>query len=102
MIQPQLLVEIRTFNQPFPESEDIPTITIYHDSHDNYFMSSGIEEIKNAVLRIVPHLGTNCRHPLLFSVRLLPGTETDAIVASMSYSSSSKPRKRQSKFNKQA
>ncbi len=98
MIQSQLLVEIRTFNQSFPESEDIPTITIYHDSHDNYFMSSGIEEIKNAVLRIVPHLGTNCRYPLLFSVRLLPGTESDAVVASKT---SSKRRRRRSRFNTQ-
>ena len=97
MVQSQLLVEIRTFNQPFPESDDIPSITIYHDSHDNYFMSSGIEEIKNAVLGMVPHLGTNCRYPLLFSVRLLPRTESDAIDSSVS---SSKPRRRRSKFNR--
>lgn len=98
MIQSQLLVEIRTFNQPFPKSEELPTITIYHDAQDNYFLAMKMDMIRNAVLGMVPHLGTNCRYPLLFSVRLLSGTENDAIVASIS---SSKRRKRQSKVNTQ-
>ncbi|WP_156114227.1 hypothetical protein [Myxosarcina sp. GI1] len=90
MTQPQLLaVEIRTIQNPDIDFETLPTITIYHDSQDNYFPSTEIKEIENAVLGMVPHLDTSCRYLLLFSVRLLPGTETDAILTSIA---SSRPR----------
>ena len=93
-----LMVEIKTIDNSELSLEELPTITIYQDSQDNYFLAMEIDRIKNAVLGMVPHLGTNCRYPLLFSVRLLPGTESDAVVASKT---SSKRRKRRSKFNTQ-
>ena len=92
-----LSIEVKTLANPDVDPETLPTITIYQDSQDNCFLAMEIDTIKNAVLGMVPHLGTNCRYPLLFSVRLLPGTETDALLASIS---SSKGRKRRSKFNK--
>ncbi|WP_036487462.1 hypothetical protein [Myxosarcina sp. GI1] len=93
-----LSIEVKTLANPDVDLEALPTITIYHDSQNNYFLTLDLEKLKDAVLGMVPHLGTNCRYPLLFSVRLLPRTESDAIDSSVS---SSKPRKRRSKFNTQ-
>ncbi len=99
MTQLQFLsIEIKTLANPDVNPETLPTITIYQDPQDHYFLAMEIDTIKNAVLGMVPHLGTNCRYPLLFSVRLLPGTETDAVVASKT---SSKRRRRRSRFNTQ-
>ncbi|WP_216595681.1 hypothetical protein [Myxosarcina sp. GI1] len=93
-----LLLEVKTIDNSDVDHETLPTITIYQDSQDNYFLAMEIDTIKRAVLGMVPHLGTNCRYPLLFSVRLLPGTETDSVVASKT---SSKRRRRRSRFNTQ-
>ena len=41
----------------------IPTITIYVDSEGNYHFATGIEEIKKVILGMIPHLGSNYRHP---------------------------------------
>ncbi|WP_036486820.1 hypothetical protein [Myxosarcina sp. GI1] len=95
MTQKLLMVEIRTLQNPDIDIETLPTITIYHDSQDNYFMSSGIEEIKNAVEGMMPHLGTNCRQSLFFAVEIVRGNELYAFLDSLS---SFKGRKRASKF----
>ncbi|WP_036486556.1 hypothetical protein [Myxosarcina sp. GI1] len=93
-----LSIEVKTLANPDVDLKTLPTITIYHDSQNNYFLTLDPEKLKDAVLGMVPHLGTNCRYPLLFSVRLLPGTETDSVVASKT---SSKRRRRRSRVNTQ-
>ena len=41
----------------------IPTITIYVDEYRSYHFAKGVEEIKIAILGMIPHLGSNYRHP---------------------------------------
>lgn len=97
MTRQLLMIEIKTIENSDISIDALPTITIYQDSQNNYFLSTGIEEIKNAVLGMLPHLNTNCRHLLLFSVRLLPGSKTDAYLNSLN---SSNDRKRATNLRK--
>ena len=76
-------------------SQSVPIIKMYLDELGNYQFATGIEEIKRAILGIIPHLGSNYRHPLLFDVQILPGGRIDAYFASIDSSlSTSYPRLR--------
>ena len=61
----------------------IPTIKIYVDEYRNYHFATGIEEVKQAIVDIIPHLGSNYRHPILFDVQIFPGDEIDAYLNSI-------------------
>lgn len=78
-----LIVEVRTIeNSHFDPAQTLPLI-IYQDTNDNYFISTGIEPIKAAIIQAIPHLGSNYRHSLLFDVQVISGDEVDAFIASV-------------------
>ncbi|WP_036488203.1 hypothetical protein [Myxosarcina sp. GI1] len=84
MAQPQLLsLELKTFkNIEDIELENLPTITIFFDSKGNFFATTGIEEIEDAILSLIQDRDPNdegtklcdrANRSVLFSVNLLPG-----------------------------
>lgn len=56
---------------------------IYRNSRNRYFLFTGIEKIRTAILDAIPRFGSNYHHPLLFDVQILPGNEMDAYMASI-------------------
>ena len=76
-----LIVEIKTVESDVYDDSQLHSLTIYQDSNSCY-LAKGIEVIKSAILSVIPRLGSNYKHPLLFDVQVLPGDGTDAIVAS--------------------
>ena len=96
MTQSQLLcVEIRTVSQNEIELQDFPLMTIFVDSNSNYNFATGVEEIKTAIASMIPHLGTNCRYPLMFRVQLVSGSDLDASLFSLAhYNTPSRKRRR--------
>ena len=83
--QPQqiLIVEIKTVESASINTEQLHSMVIYVDSNHNYFLSTGIERIKSAILDAIVHLGSNYRHPLLFKVQVVPGDEQNAYLSSI-------------------
>jgi hypothetical protein len=77
-----LALEIRTQASPPTALDSMPTIKIIQDTQNNYFLATGIETIKSAIIASLPHLGTNFRYPLLFQVHILPGDRIDAFITS--------------------
>ena len=80
-----LCVEIRTTELASVDDEQLPTLTIFVDHQDNYNLATGVEEIKTAILSMIPHLGSNCRYPLMFQVQLIPGSNHDASLFSLAH-----------------
>ena len=83
-------LEVRTL-QPLdpndPEPQYFPTITVFQDEENNYFLASGINEIKTTILNSVPHLYSDHLYPLFFSIQILPGTELEAYLYSARHDS---------------
>jgi hypothetical protein len=95
-----LSLEIRTQASPPPiELEVLPMITIMQDTHNHYFIATGIETITTAIIDSIPHLGTNFRYPLLFQIEIIPGDRLDALIASFTQTPSPRLRQRISKQN---
>lgn len=67
-------------------SPSIPTIALYLDAEGNYHFGTELQKIEQAIEVMIPHLGGNYRHPLLFNVQILPGDRMDAYLASVSSS----------------
>ena len=86
MTQTYLLsIEIRTIEPSLNNRDPDSVVTIFCDPQDNCFIGSSLDQIKTAILGAIPHLGTNFRHPLFFNVQILPGDQTDALIASYDY-----------------
>ena len=86
-------LEVRTLqpldpNDPHPQY--FPTITIFQDEENNYFLASGLLEVKTAILNSIPHFYSDHLFPLFFYVRILPGTETDAFLYQARHESSTR------------
>lgn len=84
MNQPQrlIVIEIRTIDNPGLDSSQLSTIKAFESSHGLY-LSWDVEPLKQAILDAVVHLGSNYRHPLLYSVQVVPGDKADSIIASV-------------------
>jgi hypothetical protein len=80
-----LSIEIRTIEPSLNNRDPDSVVTIFCDSQDNCFIGSSLEQVKTAILGAIPHLGTNFRHPLFFNVQILPGNQTDALIASIEH-----------------
>ena len=86
MTQQYLLsLEVRTLEQSEFDADDLLPMTIFCNADNNYFLATGVEDIRRAILGLIPHLGSNCRQSLSFSVRVLPGEAIDALLYSISY-----------------
>lgn len=98
MNQPQriLVVEIRTMDNPGLDRSQLSTLTAFDDSSQLY-LSSNLESIKSAILDAIVHLGNNYRHPLLYNVQVIPGSEMDAMMASIERHPNAHRRRRKGK-----
>ncbi|MBW4532522.1 MAG: hypothetical protein KME09_01150 [Pleurocapsa minor HA4230-MV1] len=95
-----LSVEIRTIEPQSDHHQADSTLTIFCDKH-NCCIATGLEQIKAAIIGTIPHLGTNSRHPLLFSVQIKPGNGIDALLDSIEHRQALLPgrRLRQTRIN---
>jgi hypothetical protein len=82
--QPQLLVvEFRTIKNPDINLDSLPTMNLFQDSQNNYFLATGIDEIKTAILGRIPQLGTHPHQSLLFTIQIVPGNKLEAYLDSL-------------------
>jgi len=88
MNQPQsLIIEVRTVevdsSTDFDRSQ-VNNLIIHRDRQNNYHLSlQQLNQLRAAIIDIIPRLGSNYRHPLLFNVQVIPGDEVDSIIASV-------------------
>ena len=78
-----LIIEIKTIDSGSFDTQQLEKMIIYQDHRNKYFLSTGVERIKTAILDAIPRLGSNYRHPLLFGVQIFPGDAIDAQLASI-------------------
>jgi hypothetical protein len=83
-----LIIEIRTVERVDFDANQLTPMTVFQDSASNYHLATGIKQIESAIVEIIPYLGNNFRHPLLFNVQILPGDNIDALMASINYQKS--------------
>lgn len=77
-----LVVEIRIADETDFDSSQVVPLTVYQDACSYYHSHNQMVEIKRAMGDAVAYFGNNFRHPLLYDVRVVPGDEMDAIIAS--------------------
>lgn len=86
MNQQVLVIEIRTVDANNFDSSQLHNMTIFHDRKNNsYHLGIGLNTIAGAILEIIP---------LLFDVQVIPGDNSDAIIASTKQSPNRTRRKR--------
>ena len=86
MNQYLLKVELQTMNIQQIDSENldfVPTISIFLDEGGNYHFGTGMEELQSAIVGMIPYFNSLHNYPLLFEVKILPGTRIDAFLASV-------------------
>jgi hypothetical protein len=75
-----LSVEFRTLlRSQIANPEQFPTITIFEDEQHHYFLATDLDEIKTAILNLIPDLDRNTLTSIVFAVDILPGTQLDAL-----------------------
>ncbi|WP_026102221.1 hypothetical protein [Pleurocapsa sp. PCC 7319] len=93
---PLLSIEIRA-SEPLessdPEFDQLPTITIFKDENNNYFLASGFKEIETVILAMISYFNaTSHLYSPLFRIQILPGSELDAFLYKVRHESSSRGR----------
>ena len=93
---PLLSIEIRA-SKPLessdPEFDQIPTITIFRDEQNNYFLASGLREIEAIILAMIGYFNTTSHlYSPLFRIQILPGSELNAFLYKVRHESSSRGR----------
>ena len=86
MNQHLLKIELQTLNiqQIDPDNLDlVPTISIFLDDRGNYHFGTGMEELQAAIVAMIPYFNSHHNYPLLFEVKILPGTRINAFLASV-------------------
>ncbi|MGL5835607.1 MAG: hypothetical protein ACRC1Z_20605 [Waterburya sp.] len=76
-----LSVQLRTFEAAESENlEQFPTITIFCDEQNNYFLATPLTEIETAIVNLIGLLDDNPRSALIFSVEIIPGSQEKAFL----------------------
>ena len=92
-----IIVEIIIANETDYDPSQVQPLTIYQDSENHYHSNNQMKEIKQAMGNAIVYFGNNFRHPLLYDVRVVPGDEIDATIASIDYNLNAHQRKRRGK-----
>ena len=93
---PLLSIEIRA-SKPLessdPEFDQIPTITIFRDENNNYFLGSGLLEIESIILTMIGYFNTTSHlYSPLFRIQILSGSELNAYLYKVRHDSFSRGR----------
>ena len=91
---PLLSIEIRA-SKPLessdPEFDQLPTITIFKDENNNYFLGSGLQEMEAVILTMISYFNTTSHlYSPLFRIQILPGSELDAFLYQVRHESPSR------------
>ncbi len=86
---PLLSIEIRTIEPSDPEFQEFPTITIFQDENNNYFLGSGLQEIETIILAMISYFNTTSYlYSPLFRIQILKGSKLDAFLYKARHESS--------------
>ena len=91
---PLLSIEIRA-SEPLessdPEFDQLPTITIFRDEDNNYFLGSGLPEMEAVILAMISYFNTTSHlYSPLFRIQIISGSELDAFLYQVRYESPSR------------
>ena len=99
-----IALELSTLEPPDDtDLSDIPTITVFQDEHNNFFLASGLKDIEIVILSMIFYCGKrtlSSQESINFSsssylyspfrLQILPGTETDAFLYKTRHESSTR------------
>ncbi|MGL5938859.1 MAG: hypothetical protein ACRC2S_00500 [Waterburya sp.] len=92
-----LSVSLHAFEAAESENlERFPTITIFEDEQNNYFLATPLAEIETAIINLIPELGNSALSNLTLSISILTGNGEDAYLFSIA-GPTSNPRSRTTK-----
>ena len=77
-----IIVEVRTVNSASFDPSQLEKMIIYQDGNNKYHVYKGMKRIETAIAQVIPRLGSNFRHPLLFDVQVFEN-EFEACLASI-------------------
>lgn len=77
-----LIVEVRAVDGASFDTSQLEEMVVYQDASNKYHVYRGMKRIETIIASIIPRLGNNYRHPLLFDVQVFDN-EFEACLASI-------------------